>query len=100
MRRHPGWVRIYRAVNHGQAEQACRSREVRSLPDGVQNFAKLFVGLQEQRHRADYDPHASFNKSEVERLIVDARAVLDEFEQADRLARRYLAVLVLFRRRN
>ena len=48
----------------------------------------------------DYDPMATFYKSEVERLIVDTRAILDEFERADRRERRSFAALVLFRARN
>ena len=100
MRGHPGWVRIYRAVNHGPAEQVCRSREIRSLARGIRRFARAFVDLQEKRHLADYDPLVTFSKSEVERLIVDTRAALSQFEDTDRLARRSFAALVLFRPRN
>ena len=100
MRGQPGWVRIYRAVNHGRAQEACRSRETRSLPIEIRDFANLFVDLQDKRHRADYDPLAVFYKSEVERLILDTRAVLREFENADRRERRSFAALVLFRSRN
>ena len=83
MRGQPGWVRIYRAVNHRLAQETCRSQETRSLPIEIRDFASLFVDLQDKRHRADYDPLAVFYKSEVERLILDSRAVLREFEQAD-----------------
>ena len=66
----------------------------------MRDFASLFVALQDKRHKADYDPLAAFYKSEVERLIVDARAVLEEFENADRQARKDFAAFVLFRSRN
>ena len=100
MRGQPGWVRIYRAVNHGRAQEACRNRETRSLPIEIRHFASLFVDLQDKRHQADYDPLAVFYKSEVERLILDTRAVLRGFETADRRERRSFAALVLFRPRN
>lgn len=100
MRGQPGWIRIYRAVSHSRAQEVCRSRETRLFPDEIRNFASLFVDLQDQRHRADYDPLAVFYKSDVERFILDARAVLREFENADRRERRSFAVLVLFRSRS
>lgn len=100
MRGQPGWVRIYRAVNHRRAQEACRSRETRSLPIEIRDFASLFVDLQDKRHGADYDPLAVFYKSDVERLIVDTRVVLEEFENADRRERRAFAALVLFRPRS
>ena len=43
---------------------------------------------------------ATFYKSDVQRLIVDSRAVLREFERADRRERRTFAALALFRARN
>ncbi len=96
----PGWVRIYRALNHRQAQESCRSKETRSFPLEIRDFASRFIDLQDQRHRADYDPVATFYKSDVQRLIVDTRAVLDEFERADRRERRSFAALVLFRARH
>ena len=59
----------------------------------------MFVDLQQQRHEADYNPLATFNKSEVERLVFDCRAVLKAFESAARNPRRSFAAHVLFRRR-
>ena len=100
MRGQPGWVRIYRALNHRQAEEACRGRETGSFSVEIRDFANLFVALQDKRHQADYNPVAAFYKTEVERLIVDTRAVLSEFETADRRERKSFAALVLFRRRN
>ena len=100
MRGQPAWIRIYRALNHRQAQEACRGRDIRSFPVEVQDFANLFVALQDERHQADYDPVATFYKSDVQRLLVDARAILKEFENADRRERRTFAAFVLFRRRS
>ena len=74
--------------------------DMRSFCFEIRDFASHFVDLQDQRHRADYDPVATFYKSDVQRLIVDSRAVLQEFERADRRERRAFAALVLFRARN
>ena len=65
----------------------------------IRDFASHFVRLQDRRHQADYDPVEPFYKSEVQRLIVETRTVLDEFEKADRRERRSFAALVLFRAR-
>ena len=100
MRGQPGWVRIYRALNHGRAEEACRDRETHSFPIAIREFANLFVDLQQQRHKADYDPLATFDKSEVERVIAAGGVVLEAFENAGRYPRRSFAAHVLFRRRN
>ncbi len=101
MRGQPGWVRIYRSLNHGHAQAACRvPADMRSFCVEIRDFASHFVNLQDQRHKADYDPVATFYKSDVQRLIVDTRAVLKEFDRADRKERRSFATLVLFRARN
>lgn len=101
MRGQPGWVRIYRGLNHRQAREACKAhRDMRSFCVEIRDFASHFVYLQDQRHQADYDPVATFYKSDVQRLVVDARAILEEFERADRRERRAFAALVLFRSRN
>ena len=100
MRGAPAWVRTYRALNHRRAEEACRGRDIRLYPLEIRDFAQLFVALQDKRHRADYDPAAAFYKTDVERLLVDARAILEEFENADRRERKSFAAFVLFRGRN
>ena len=101
MRGQPGWVRTYRALNHGRAQAACRVRaDMRSFCVEIRDFTTHFVNLQDRRHQTDYDPVETFYKSEVQRLIVDTRAVLDEFEKADRRERRSFAALVLFRARS
>ena len=101
MRNQPGWVRIYRGLNHRRAREACLVRgDMRSFTIEIRDFASCFVSMQHQRHRADYDPGATFYKSDVRRLVIDSRAVLEEFERADRRERRSFAALVLFRGRS
>ena len=100
MRAKPGWVRTYRALNHGRAEEACRSRDIGTLSSEIGDFTSQFVVLQEKRHEADYDPTATFYKSDVQRLIVDARTALSGLESASRQDRKSLAAFALFRGRN
>lgn len=58
------WVRVYRAVNHGDAKNAFKSKAVLGLDTGVKDFGVAFITLQEQRLAADYDPSASFTRNE------------------------------------
>lgn len=100
MRGDPGWVRIYRALNHRRTEEACRTKNMDPFSSKIRNFAFYFVALQNHRHRADYDPLAKFGKSDVLGLIMHAQDALADLERADRRERRALAALVLFRARN
>ena len=92
------WMRTYRALDHGPAKNRMEQR-LASLPVGIQTFAKEFSILQEQRHRADYDPAVGFRRSEVIRLIDRAEIATQSFYAADIAERRYFATLVLFRNR-
>lgn len=40
-----------------------------AFPNGVLSFADTFVTMQEERHRADYDPEARFARPDVLVLI-------------------------------
>jgi hypothetical protein len=55
--------------------------------------------LQEERHRADYNPAARFSRAEVIALIDEAGAAIRSLHSAPKPDRRAFAALVLFRRR-
>ena len=60
----PAWVKVYRALDHGQAKS--RWNTVHSHFDReLRRFAKLFCQLQAKRHAADYDPSAVIQRKEV-----------------------------------
>lgn len=99
-RRTEAWRRTYRALSHSQARDACgRKREVAALDPALQNFARMFVELQVERHRADYDPAWIGLKQDIANRIANARAVIEEFETAPAPERRLLAARILFRER-
>ena len=73
---------------------------MRTFKQEMQDFAELFVDLQDKRHQADYDPAWIGFKSDVDDHIVDARSVLDKFQTVPVQERRAFAAHVLFRSRD
>ena len=64
------WRHTYRALNHTDAFRACgRLRQLR-FPVGLIDVGDAFRSLQEERHKADYDPMHRVT-------LADARAAID-----------------------
>ena len=100
-RSEPAWRQVYRALEHGVARNNCTNKNFLSkFPQDIEDFAHLFVSLQEKRHLADYDPSARFAKLEVQRDIAAARVTIQRFRSASAKDRRAFAVYVLFRTRS
>ena len=100
-RRTSAWLRTYRALNHRQAREAfSRKEEMRRFRRELQDFAALFVELQNERHQADYNPFWTRFKSDVEQRIAETRSVIESFEAVPIPDRRAFAAHVLFRSRN
>ena len=94
----PGWTRTYRALDHGSAkDRLMLHRSVASLE--VQNFGTTFSALQENRHLADYDPHARLSRTYTVSLIDRAEDAIRAFLSTDDPERRELAAAVLMRGR-
>ena len=89
------WNQAYRALEHGQARRRCTEAATRNFPPGIQQFATHFTDMQRERHRADYDPDASFTKSEVTQHINDTAATVSQFLSTPITDRRAFAVYVL-----
>ena len=70
------------------------------FPREIRDFAELFVLMQEERHRADYDPDASFYKLYVRVRIVQAAIHIRRFNRAPSKDRRAFAVYVLLNLRS
>ena len=92
------WRRTYRALDHSPAKNRME-QQLANLPAGIQDFARSFSVLQEQRHQADYDPDAYFRRSFVIRLIDRAENAIHTLYSTDVAERRSLAMLVLLRDR-
>lgn len=72
---------------------------INSFHVNVQDFANVFVNLQERRHSADYDPHFRLTKSEVLSDIELAADVIIRFGQVPIAEKRRFAAQVLFKKR-
>lgn len=94
------WRQVYRALEHNNAKNACRNRDVlEKFPKKVEDFANHFVGMQEKRHQADYDPYVTLTKSEVLQDIAITKQVLVDFMRETKKDRRAFCVWVLFKNR-
>jgi hypothetical protein len=100
-----GYALLYRGFNHGQMRRLCEEVDKSSLgprlhqqlgraavhPE-LRTFATNFVGLQQLRHMADYDPHVQlFHADAVDAVsaaeqAIDALARAPDDERADFLA--------------
>lgn len=89
------WVQAYRCLNHGHAKkQIQRTSVMNQFPNEIQDFANMFVQMQEKRHRADYDPTGTYKKSVVHNDIVAARTAITNFMAADLRHKRAFAIYV------
>lgn len=93
------WRQVYRALEHGACKNACKNNKLSEFPQELQDFANLFVTLQEKRHSADYDPDAKAYKSAVLLDIGQVESVIDGFEAVSLKDRRAFAAFVLFKQR-
>jgi hypothetical protein len=60
-----------------------RQLGTRSVGQDMRNFANSFLALQQDRHRADYDPHAKFAHSDAVDAVDQAELALQAFDRAD-----------------
>ena len=90
------WNQAYRALEHRTARNRCKKKdEIKRFPPEIEEFAEQFADLQLKRHRADYDPNASFSKNEVIQYIHAAENVIRCFTKASLKDRRAFVAYVL-----
>jgi hypothetical protein len=90
-----GYALLYRGFNHGQMRRLCEDVDKSTLSPRLQQqlgrlavhpqlriFATNFVGLQQLRHMADYDPHVQLFHADA----VDAVSAAEQAIEALRLA--------------
>ena len=95
----PAWVQVYRALEHGIAKNACIAAGNRGFLGGIISFANTFVTMQEERHRADYDPQARYARADVLVLIDTCERAAVDLSAAPRSDRKAFAVWVLFQKK-
>ncbi len=94
-RSQPAWRQAYRGLQHRTARQRCERQDIIKFPAEIQDFAERFVDMQQKRHEADYDPDATFSKSDVIQDITDAEDVIRCFNSVPVRDRRAFAVYLL-----
>ncbi len=84
-------------MEHGFAKNACNRARSLGFPPDIVAFADSFVLMQEERHRADYDPNARLNVGESLLLIRICEYAIASLKKAPRRDRRAFAALVLLK---
>lgn len=99
-RRQPGWILVYRSLEHGPARNRLDNRaEMGAFPWEIRDFGLRFVAMQRQRHLADYDPTETFSRPHVLQSIVQTEQSVAELERCAPADRRAFALYALFRPR-
>lgn len=94
------WRQAYRALEHGYCKGQCKNHKVlSSFPQQIQDFANLFVSMQEKRHAADYDPMEKLFKSSALTDLATAQTAISDFQSCLVKDRRAFAVWVMLKER-
>ena len=100
VRRGPAWERAYRALGHGFARDQFRNAaQMRQFSRPLLDFADLFVLMQSEREKADYNPNVEFLRFQVLQLIAESRQKIDAFDAVPSSERRAFAAHALLRAR-
>lgn len=96
-----GYARVYRALDHASARRALRSQEAAQLGSAVGRIGLAFAELQQERHRADYDPSSfGYMFDETRAVVAKAREAVALLASLEPSVRRTLATLILFKARD
>jgi hypothetical protein len=94
------WRQTYRSLDHGVVKRACgQIRNVATFGKEIRAFGDTFVYLLGERHTADYDPFAVFERAETRAIIRLAEYALANFAAAPRHDRRAFVALAIGRER-
>ena len=94
------WHQVYRALEHGNTKNACLNKQaMQGFPHEIQEFAKKFVALQNERHQADYSSEADYNRRDTLAAIDIAEGAIGQLEGTSIDHRRGFVAHLLFKRR-
>lgn len=93
------WTQVYRALAHGFAKDQCEKAGKHGFPVEIVHFADIFASMQEERHRADYDPDVRYTRAEALVAVANTDQAIRDFRNAPIHDRTAFAVLVLLRKR-
>lgn len=90
------WIQMYRALEHRRARDVCASFVlVSQFPDGIREFANMFMTLQDKRHAADYKPNLVLSKSAVQQDVRSGANALRAYNAESMKDRQAFSVLLL-----
>lgn len=94
-RSNKAWVEVYRGLEHGPCYNACKRAAAVPFPQKIKDFADAFYQLQDDRHRADYDPVSRFSKYDAQKAHELAKDAISALKEVPMLDRRAFAAWVL-----
>lgn len=94
------WQQTYRALEHGFAKDASFKARSLGFPPEIVDFGSAFAQLQEERHKADYDPLVRYSRADALLYASQAEHAIQNLNGAARRDQQAFAVLVLLRRRS
>lgn len=94
------WTHAYRALQHGEARNACKEARNLAFPATLISCAETFIALQQERHDADYDPDHRILRADALNAINMAEQAINDLRATPRRDRRAFAVQLLFKRRS
>jgi len=94
------WRRIYRNLEHGRCKEEFRRDDLKKLSPTAYLVGKAFIGLQEARHAADYDPTVSYRRrADVQVLIDLASAAITSIDNLPNDVAQELSVILITKKR-
>jgi hypothetical protein len=93
------WTHLYRALQRGDAKNACAAVQNLAFPSSIVACAATFVRLQEERHDADYNPDRRVLRAHAVAAIDRAEKAIEDLSAAARRDRKALAVHLLHKKR-
>lgn len=94
------WRHTYRALNHGEAKNACAQLQNLGFPAALVQVGQAFRTLQEQRHSADYDPTYRVSRADAQAAIALADTGITNLKTAVKKDQIAFAVQMLFKLRS
>ena len=97
----PHWARVYRSPDHKRCKSEClkaaRPKSGHSVP--IAACANSFASLQDERHKADYDPLWTTNPLAAATQIDAAERAISDLKASSEPERRAFVLCLLFQER-
>jgi len=93
VRDHDAWLQAYRSIGHSQLARCCNRKDIISkFSTEMQYFCNTLGYMHSTRNEADYNPKATFFRSEVLDDIESAKNAINNFMKSELHERKALLV--------